>query len=83
MSKFLFVGGNVNEVIRAVLKPLFFLRKDFARTKSTKSTKSTKTTKSTKNAYKQVSDFFPLRYFFMRMETLPFLFLFAYMHFCA
>ena len=37
-------SSNVNEVIRSVLNSsFFFLRKDFARTKSTKSTKSTKT----------------------------------------
>ena len=42
------ISGNVNEVIRAVLNSLFvFLRKDFARTKSTKSTK-TQPSKSTK-----------------------------------
>ena len=35
-------SSNINEVIWAVLNSLFFLRKDFARTKSTKSTKSTK-----------------------------------------
>ena len=40
--------SNVNEVIRAVLNSLFFLQKDFARTKITKSTKSTESTKSTK-----------------------------------
>ena len=41
------LSSNVNEVIRAVLNSLFFLRKDFARTKSTKSTK-TQPSKSTK-----------------------------------
>ena len=50
-------NSNINEVIRTVLNSLFifFLRKDFARTKSTKKhqrapkrTKSTKSTKSTK-----------------------------------
>ena len=35
-SKF---SSNINEVIKAVLNSLFFLRKDFAHTKSTKSTK--------------------------------------------
>ena len=33
------VSSNINEVIRAVLNPLFFLWKDFARTKSTKKQK--------------------------------------------
>ena len=34
-------SSNINEVIKVVLKTLYyFLRKDFARTKSTKSTKS-------------------------------------------
>ena len=49
------ISSNVNEVIRAVLNS-FFLRKDFARTKSTKSTKSTKTqqSKSTKRYKKTV-----------------------------
>ena len=32
-------SSNINEVIRAVLNSLFFLWKDFARTKSTKNTK--------------------------------------------
>ena len=41
------VSSNKNEIIRAVLNTLFFLRKDFARTKSTKSTK-TQPSKSTK-----------------------------------
>ena len=67
-------SSNINEVIRAILNSLFFLRKDFARTKSTKSNKSTRSTKSTKRhkdtrakaqnrkiANKRVSDFFPLR----------------------
>ena len=40
------MSSNVNEVIRAVLNSLFFLRKDFARTKSIKSTKITKSTKT-------------------------------------
>ena len=35
-------SSNINEVIRVVLNFLFFLRKDFARTKSTKSTKRQK-----------------------------------------
>ena len=39
--------SNVNEVIRAVLNSLFFLQKDFARTKSTKSTKCTKAQNAT------------------------------------
>ena len=37
-----YTSSNINEVIKAVLNSLFFLRKDFAHTKSTKSTKSTK-----------------------------------------
>ena len=44
-------SSNVNEVIRAVLNSLFFLRKDFTCTKSTKSTK-TEPSESTKR-YKQ------------------------------
>ena len=40
------VSSNINEVIRAVLNSLlFFLQKDFARTKSTKRTTSTKAQK--------------------------------------
>ena len=40
---------NIHEVIRAVLNfSLFFLRNDFAHTKSTKITKSSKSTKITK-----------------------------------
>ena len=42
-----FLSSNINEVIRAVLNPSFFLQKDFARTKSTKSTKSMKRHKDT------------------------------------
>ena len=42
------ISSNVNEVIRSVLHSLFFLRKDFALTKSTKSTK-TQPSKSTKS----------------------------------
>ena len=41
----MFKSSNINEVIKAVLNSfiyLFFLRKDFAHTKSTKGTKSTK-----------------------------------------
>ena len=64
------LSSNINEVIRALLKSLFFLRKDFARTKNTESTKSTKSTKrhkdtqaKTQSANEQISDYFPLRYF--------------------
>ena len=58
-------SSNVNEVIRVVLNSLFFLQKDFASTKCTKITKSTKdaTKQKHKNANKQISDFFPLRFF--------------------
>ena len=47
------LSGNINEVIRAVLSPLFYFflgQKNFSHTKSTKRTKSTKTqpSKSTK-----------------------------------
>ena len=45
-----FASSNINEVITTILNSLFFfLRKDFARTKTTKSRKSTKNTKSTKS----------------------------------
>ena len=63
-------SGNISEVIKAVLNFLFFLQKDFARTKSTKKPKSTKSTKrhkntrqKYKNANKIISDYFPLRCF--------------------
>ena len=59
-----------------VLLFIFFLQKDFARTKSTKSTKSTKTKISEKVT------FFPLDVFYAHKNT-AFLFLFAYMRFCA
>ena len=36
------VSSSVNEVIRAVLNLLFFLRKDLTRTKSTKAPKAPK-----------------------------------------
>ena len=67
-------SSNVNEVIRVALNSLFFLRKDFARTKSTKIAKSTKdaTKQKHENANKQISDFFPFRFFYVH-----FLFLFA------
>ena len=42
-SKF---SSNINEVIKAVLNSLFFLRKDFAHTKSTKCTKRYKDTRA-------------------------------------
>ena len=41
-------SSDINDVIRAVLNSLFFLRKDFARSKNTKSTKSTKRHKITR-----------------------------------
>ena len=47
-SWLIIVSSNINEVTRAALNSLFFLRKDFARTKSTKSTKSTKRHKDTR-----------------------------------
>ena len=34
------VSSNINDVIKTVLNFLFFLRKDFARAKSTKNTKT-------------------------------------------
>ena len=40
LNRKLHFSSNVNEVITAVLNFLFFLRKDFARTKSTKGTKT-------------------------------------------
>ena len=53
MLIFLFAkSSNINEVIRAVLNFFFFLRKDFARTKSTKGTK----TQSSKKAKTQISE---------------------------
>ena len=67
------ISSNINEVFRAVLDSLFFYyKKGFAGTKSAK---------STKNANKHISDFFPLRCFIIRIKTLPFLCLFAYMRF--
>ena len=45
-------SSNVNEVIKAVLNSLFFLRKDFAHTKSTKTSKSTKALRRTKQKHK-------------------------------
>ena len=47
-------SSNINEVIRAVLNflLLFFLQKDFARTKNTKRTQGTKGTKGTKSTKK-------------------------------
>ena len=51
-------SSYINEVIWAVLNS-FFLRKDFARTKSTKSTKRHKDTQAkTQNANKRISDWF-------------------------
>ena len=42
-------SSNINEVIKAVLNSLFFLRKDFAHNETAKSSKSTKSPKSTKS----------------------------------
>ena len=59
-------SSNINEDIRAVLNSIFFLRKDFACTKSTKSIKSTRYKDNQAKAQstnKQISDFFPLRCF--------------------
>ena len=54
----------MNEVFSVILDSLFFLRKDFTAQKSTKSTKNNKDTQTkAQNAYKQISDYFPLRYF--------------------
>ena len=49
------LSSNINEVIGAVLNPLFiiFLQKDFARTKSTKSAKAQKHEDGTKKAIKR------------------------------
>ena len=53
------VSSNINEVITAVLNSFFFLRKDFARTKSTNITKRHKDTQGkTQNANKRITDFF-------------------------
>ena len=51
-------SSNVNEVIGAVFNSLFFLRKDFALTKSTKSTKNTKSEKMqpSKSTKTQISE---------------------------
>ena len=62
------MSSNVSEVIRAVLNFLIFLRKDFARTKSTKRTKNTKSTKTIdQNANMRISDFFPLDAFYAHL----------------
>ena len=39
MFIYIYISSNINEVIKAVLNSLFFLRKDLAHIKSTKSTK--------------------------------------------
>ena len=72
-------SSNVNEVIRAVLNSLFFLRKDFACTKSTKSTKNTKMqpSKSTKR-YKRTKIKMRLKNILGEKSHL-----FAYLRFCA
>ena len=68
--------SNVNEVIRAVLNSLFFLQKDFARTKSTKSTK-TQPSKSTKR-YKRTKIKNAVKKHLRGKSHL-----FAYLRFCA
>ena len=66
---------NVNGAIKAISNLfIFFLRKSFTHTKSTKSRKSTTTQTSQKGT------FFPLDVF-MHIKMLPFLFLFACLHF--
>ena len=56
MKEYQSFSSNINQVITAVLNSLFFLQKDFARTKSTKKhqkfPKSTKRTKSTEKHQK-------------------------------
>ena len=54
------VSSNINEVITAVLNSFFFfLRKDFARTKSTNITKWHKDTQGkTQNVNKRITGFF-------------------------
>ena len=48
-------SSNISEIIRAVLNPVFFLEKVFARIECTKSTKSTESTKdATKQKHKSV-----------------------------
>ena len=63
-----------------------FLQKDVTRIKVTKGTKMqpSKYMKGIKkhiNVNKHISNFFPM--VFKRIKTLPFLFLFAYLRFCA
>ena len=51
----MFKSSNINEVIKAVLNSLFFLRKGFAHTKSTKSTKRYKDTRAKAQKRKQAN----------------------------
>ena len=82
------VSSSVNEVIRAVLNLLFFLRKDLTRTKSTKAPKAPKaqkgqkSTKKHKNANKRISNFFPLRCFYAHKNTAFFVFVRLYVFLC-
>ena len=64
------LSSNVNEVIRAVLNSLSFLRKDFARTKSTKSIKSTKSTKAQRRHQAKAQDATSEQKFKMRLKNI-------------
>ena len=71
------MSSNANEVIRAVLNFLFFFTKRFCPHQKHKDA----TKQKNKNANKQIT-FSPLDVFYAH-KTQPFLFLFAYVHFCA
>ena len=76
------VSSSINEVIRAVLNLLFFYEKILHAQKAQKAPKAQEVQKSTKTQISEKVTFSPSDVF-MRIKTLPFLFLFAYMCFCA
>ena len=77
-------SSNINEVIKVVLNPLLFFTKRFRTHKKHKKHKKHKdaTKQNHKNVNKRINDFFPLDVSYEH-KTLPFLFGFAYVRFCA
>ena len=73
------LSSNVNEVIGAISNLFIFFYEKISHAQ--KAQKARKAHKKHKNANNRISDFFPLRCFFKRIKTMPFLFLFAYMRF--
>ena len=80
------LSSNINEVIRAVLNFLFFLRKDFTHIKSTKSTKHKQATFAQiffipiKNTKRKKATFTQMFYKRTKRKQAPFAQMFFYTH---